>query len=285
MSKTKGCAGCRGGEELDFEFTMAFQPIVDVQAGLVWGYEALVRGAAGEPAGAVLARVNDDNRYRFDQACRVKAIEMAGPLYAGQPLKLSINFMPNAVYEPAACIRASLEAADRVGFSRDQLMFEFTENEKMADVAKVKHIVEEYKRFGFITALDDFGSGYAGLNLLASFQPALIKIDMELVRDLHLDRARQVIVSGIVGICRDLGIVVLAEGVECAEEAAVLRAAGISLMQGYHFAKPLTGGLPVIAAVAWTAVGLERRPEGIALWHAEHTKKVWRGGPPSHLRI
>ncbi len=244
MSGARRCKGCQDGEGLDFDFTMAFQPIVDLQSHSVWGYEALVRGSAGEPAGAVLARVNDQNRYRFDQACRVKAIELAGPLYAGRPLKLSINFMPNAVYEPAACIRASLQAADRVGFSHDQLMFEFTENEKMADVAKVKHIIQEYKRFGFITALDDFGSGYAGLNLLASFQPNLIKIDMDLVRDIHLDRAKQVIVSGIVGMCRDLGITVLAEGIERGEEASVLRAAGVSLMQGYHFAKPAVAILP-----------------------------------------
>ena len=105
------CEGCRDGETLDFDFTMAFQPIVDLGARRVWGYEALVRGVNGDGAGAVLARVNDRNRYRFDQACRVKAIGAAGKLFNGEHLRLSINFMPNAVYEPAACIRSSLAAA------------------------------------------------------------------------------------------------------------------------------------------------------------------------------
>jgi EAL domain-containing protein (putative c-di-GMP-specific phosphodiesterase class I) len=240
------CQGCGDQVRLGFDFVMALQPIVDVGRQEVWGYEALVRGTAGEGAGAILAQVDDTNRYRFDQACRVKAIETAGALYRGRRYKLSINFMPNAVYEPAACIRASLEAAERVGFSHDQLMFEFTENEKMTDVSRVRHIVSEYKRFGFVTALDDFGSGYAGLNLLASFQPDLVKIDMELIRDLHLDRARQAIVASIVMLGRELGISVLAEGVERAEEAQVLQAAGISLMQGYYFAKPAIGELPPV---------------------------------------
>ena len=98
------CAACRDGEALPFDFTMAFQPIVDLTGGRVWGYEALVRGTDGASAGSVLAQVNDANRYRFDQACRVRAIELAGRLFANQDdVKLSINFMPNAVYQPAAC--------------------------------------------------------------------------------------------------------------------------------------------------------------------------------------
>lgn len=238
MLTVKGCQGCQGGAGLDFDFTMAFQPIVDVGTQSVWGYEALVRGLNGEGAAKILARVNDTNRYRFDQACRVKAIELAGNLFGNAPLKLSINFLPNAVYEPSACIRASLQAADKVGLAREQLMFEFTENEKMEDVAKVKHIIQEYKRFGFITALDDFGAGYAGLNLLAEFQPNLVKIDMELIRDIHLHPARQAIVAAIVAMGRQLGFTVLAEGVEQWDEALALRAAGISLMQGYYFGKP-----------------------------------------------
>ena len=230
---------------------MAFQPIVDVSKRSVWGYEALVRGMSGEGAGTVLARVNDDNRYRFDQACRVKAITLAGQLFAGRPYRLSINFMPNAIYEPSACIRASLIAADRAGLAREQLMFEFTENERMVDVPKVRHIIAEYKKFGFITALDDFGSGYAGLNLLAELQPNIIKLDMDLVRGINLSRARQAIVAAMVGLGRELDITLLAEGVETAEEAAVLRAAGIALMQGYFFARPaLEAVLPASAPVA-----------------------------------
>ncbi|QDM14535.1 EAL domain-containing protein [Tardiphaga sp. vice352] len=240
------CEGCRDDVPLPFEFKMAFQPIVDLNVGRVWGYEALVRGPNGESAWSVLSQVTAATRYRFDQAARVLAIETAGALFKQPHLRLSINFMPNAVYEPAACIQKSLAAATRVNFPYRNLMFEFTENERMTDVAHVQKVVEAYKEFGFMTALDDFGSGFAGLGLLARLQPDLIKIDMELLRDIHLSRAKQAIVAGIVGIARELEITVLGEGVESAEELALLRAAGISLFQGYHFAKPALMALPEV---------------------------------------
>jgi EAL domain-containing protein (putative c-di-GMP-specific phosphodiesterase class I) len=107
---------------------MAFQPIIDVQAGRIWGYESLVRGKNGEGASEVLAQVTNKNRYAFDQSCRVTAIELAGQrMPASSDAMLSINFMPNAVYEPKACIRATLAAATKARFSLRRLMFEFTE--------------------------------------------------------------------------------------------------------------------------------------------------------------
>ena len=244
MTQAK-CRACQADTAL-FDFTMAFQPIVDIRRSRVWGHEALVRGLQGESALSILSQVTDENRYQFDQACRVKAIEGAGRLFSAPDLKLSINFLPNAVYEPAACIRASLAAADRVGFSRHQIMFEFTENERMVDPAKVTRIVEEYKRFGFMTAIDDFGGGYAGLGLLAKFTPDLIKIDMDLVRDIDVHRSGQVIVGGVVAIARELGVKVLAEGIESEAEARMLGQLGIDLMQGYYFARPMTNGLPPV---------------------------------------
>ena len=233
------CEGCRNGEGFALDFTMAFQPIVDLAAGRIWGYEALVRGGDGQGAGAVLSQVTEANRYTFDQACRVKAIELAGTrMPAGSTARLSINFMPNAVYEPTACIRASLAAAARVKFDPRRLMFEFTENERMSDTSHVQNIVASYKRMGFTTALDDFGAGYAGLGLLAAFQPDLIKLDMELIRGIAASAARQAIVRGLVGIAAELDILVLAEGVETVDELMSLREAGIDLVQGYLFAKP-----------------------------------------------
>jgi EAL domain-containing protein (putative c-di-GMP-specific phosphodiesterase class I) len=225
---------------------MAFHPIVDLAAGGVWGYEALVRGTEGQSAFWVLSQVDEKNRYRFDQACRVKAIELAGALFTSDRARLSINFMPNAVYEPAACIRSSLLAASRVGFDPSRIMFEFTENEHMADPGHVGRIVEEYKRIGFTTALDDFGAGYAGLNLLAKFQPDLVKIDMELIRGIATSAARRAIIAGILSIARDLGLQVIAEGVETEDEMRALRGAGITLFQGYLFARPVVEGLPQV---------------------------------------
>lgn len=244
----KTCDGCKDGIDPPFDFTMAFQPIVDLAAGRVWGYEALVRGPGGAPAGEILGRVDTANRYSFDQSCRIKAIELAGRLFPrDEPPMLSINFMPNAVYEPAACIRASLAAAQRVGFPHDRIMFEFTEDERVADVAHITAIVAEYQRLGFLTAIDDFGSGFSGLGLLARFSPDLIKLDMHLIRGIDADPRRRAIIAGVLAMARALGIAVIAEGIETEAEAAVVKAAGIDLVQGYHFARPALEALPPVA--------------------------------------
>jgi EAL domain-containing protein (putative c-di-GMP-specific phosphodiesterase class I) len=227
---------------------MAFHPIIDIRRGVVWGYEALVRGTRGEPAGAILSQVDEERQYKFDQACRVKALELAGRLFpAAEDTKLSINFMPNAVYEPAACIRTSLETARRVGFDTKRIMFEFTENERMVDTKHVARIIAEYRRLGFITAIDDFGAGHAGLNLLADFQTDLIKIDMELIRGIADSTARQAIISGILVMARALDITIIAEGIETEAELAILKSAGIDLVQGFLFARPAIESLPAVS--------------------------------------
>ncbi|MCQ8783331.1 EAL domain-containing protein [Mangrovibrevibacter kandeliae] len=244
---TANCPGCQTSAPLDFDFSMAFQPIMDAESGQVWGYEALVRGRNGEGAGAILSRVTPEQRYRFDQACRVKALELAARLFPrDMSCKLSINFLPNAVYEPAACLRATLAAARKTGFPRSSIMFEFTENEEVVDTGHLQRIITEYRRQGFITALDDFGAGYAGLSLLANFQPDLIKIDMDLIRGIAESRVRQSIVAAIAHLGRELGITLLAEGIESEAELLTLKAAGIRLFQGYYFARPTFEALPPI---------------------------------------
>ncbi len=95
-------------------------------------------------------------------------------------------------------------------------------------------------------ALDDFGSGFNGLGLLADFLPDTIKIDMHLVRGIDMSPTRQAIVRGILGIARELDISVTAEGVETEAELTILMAAGITRFQGYFFAKPAIGQLPAV---------------------------------------
>lgn len=231
-----GCSECLNGAGLDFDFTMAFQPIVDASTGGIFAYEALVRGMEGEGAGAVFAHVNDSNRYRFDQACRVKAIRLASEL--GMQSLLSINFLPNAVYRPDLCIRTTLNAAQEWDFPIDRIIFEVTEGERIDDQAHLRNIISYYKERGFRTAIDDFGAGYAGLNLLADFQSDIVKLDMALIRDIDKDRTRRAITRGILRMCSDLGIRVIAEGVETREEYLTLRDFGIDLFQGYYFARP-----------------------------------------------
>lgn len=231
-----GCSACTGHVRLGFEFTMAFQPIVNTTTRQIFAHEALVRGVNNESAGQILAQVNDSNRYQFDQACRVCAVQLAAQL--GMNTFLSINFMPNAVYNPETCIRTTMEASKRFNFPLDQIIFEITEGEKVTDLPHLQGIIQEYKRRGFQTAIDDFGAGYSGLNVLAELATDLIKLDMMLIRDIHQDRKRQVIVKAIAQVCRDLEITPIAEGVETYEELRTLQDFGIELFQGYYFARP-----------------------------------------------
>jgi EAL domain-containing protein (putative c-di-GMP-specific phosphodiesterase class I) len=243
------CQGCGDGTELGFDFTFAFQPIVDVSRGAVFAQEALVRGLDGSGAPAVLGRVNDDNRYRFDQACRVKAVALAKQLGIDRADQhLSINFLPNAVYQPDACIRTTLRAAEQTGFPLNRIIFEVTEGERVSDREHLKRIIQAYKRYGFLTAIDDFGAGHSGLNLLSDYQPDLLKIDINLVRGIEDSRPRRAIVRGILAVADDLGIRVIAEGIETAAERDVLADLGLRLMQGYLFARPSFEALAEIAA-------------------------------------
>ncbi|PND37539.1 diguanylate phosphodiesterase [Paucibacter aquatile] len=235
------CDGCQGeGRQLGFEFSYAFQPIVDLRVGSIYAYEALVRGPNGESAGCVLAQVTDHNRYRFDQACRVKAIKDAVRLGLGElpETRLSINFLPNAVYRPEACIRTTLAAARSQGLPLERIIFETTEGERVGDGRWYAEVMSEYRRIGFLNAIDDFGAGYAGLALLADFQPDLIKLDMGLLRDVDSHRPRQHIIKAVLDLCREMGVQVIAEGVETLAERDWLWQQGARLMQGYLFARP-----------------------------------------------
>lgn len=247
-----GCLRCRSTDApFDLALRMAFQPIVDVARREVFGWEALVRGPDGQPAGWVLDRITPETLYRFDQTCRVLAITTAAKLGLGDA-KLSINFIPNAVYEPAACIRLTLAAADRVGLPVDRLMFELTESERIVDPQHALSILAYYQRRGFVTAVDDFGAGFAGLQLLVQFQPQVLKLDMELVRGIDHHHARQAVVGGVLRIADELGATVIAEGVETEGEYAWLRGAGVRLFQGYWFARPQLDALP---QPDWARVG------------------------------
>ena len=251
-----GCRECRDKTKLGIDFTMAFQLIVDVSIKGIFGYEALVRGPNNEGAEFILSQLNDSNRYRFDQAIRVKAIDLAKRLdLQGM---LSINFLPNAVYKPETCIRATLEAAAEMDFPTNRIMFEVTEGEKVIDNDHLRNIFKEYKKHNFTTAIDDFGAGYAGLNLLADWQPDIIKLDMSLTRNVNSDRVRRALVFGIISICKELGINVIAEGIETIEECLTLVDEGVTLFQGYLFASQGFETLPVVNAEVWPLIKTRR---------------------------
>jgi EAL domain-containing protein (putative c-di-GMP-specific phosphodiesterase class I) len=251
-----GCAACREGGAL-FPFSVAFQPVVDLQEGRIDAYEALVRGPAGEGAGSVLAQVTPESLYAFDQACRVKAIETAARLGIGR--QLNINFLPNAVYDPRACIQTTLRTAARTGFPLNRLTFEIVESEVIADTRHLLNIIAEYHRHGFLIALDDFGTGYSGLARLVELKPDIVKIDRVLAQDCDTDRRRLAVIAGLVRMAGDLGVKVVIEGVERAEEVAALRSVGARFMQGFYFAKPAFEAVATDSDVRWPDAGVAAR--------------------------
>lgn len=234
---SRDCDACSRAEKVGFDFAFAYQPIFDLRSQQVFAHEALVRGPQGESAASVLAKVDDDNRYRFDQACRVKAIQGASAL--GLTERISINFLPNAIYRPELCIRTTIAAAQKNNFPLNRIIFEVTEGERVQDGPWFAEILREYKRCGFMTAIDDFGAGYAGLKLLADFQPDLVKIDMDLIRGIEANRPRQAIVRRLIDLCEDLGIELIAEGVETEAERDFLLNSGVHLMQGFLLGRPV----------------------------------------------
>ncbi len=248
-------AGCACSQSPGVDFSFAFQPIVDLNSGTIFAHEALVRGLEGEGAGTILSQVNDDNLHAFDRKCRIGAVKAASRLMKPDSGLLSLNTMPNSVYDPQTCLRTTIAAAQAVEFPITRIMFEMTEHEAIEDLDHFTKIVSSYKEMGFITAIDDFGAGSSGLTLFASVMPDIVKLDMRLCAGIHKSRVQKVVVSNIVEMCDKLGIKVIAEGVEECAEVTTIRDLGISLFQGYHFAKPAFEAVTAQADIPWDSVG------------------------------
>ncbi len=241
------CSACKNGIAEPLPFSMAFQPVVDTSSQTVFAYEALVRGLNHESAASLFSRLNPDDYHVFDQACRLKAIIMAANL--GVPAtgaSLAVNFMPGAVYSPWACLRQTLRVAHENNFPLSQLMFEVTESEEVRDPAHMERVIAEYRSQGFAIGLDDFGAGFASLNLFSELTLDFVKLDARLVRGIHRRPRTEAIVLALVALCRSLNVRLIAECVESFEEYERLRQCGIDLMQGYLFARPMFEQLPTI---------------------------------------
>jgi EAL domain-containing protein (putative c-di-GMP-specific phosphodiesterase class I) len=228
-------SSCENTSQL-FPIAMAFQPIVDVAERTTYAHEALVRGPLGQTAAEVFRDTPPEDLDQLDQYCRVAAIREAAGL--GLDTRLHLNFLPNSLEDPESYISAILEAADGAAIPHSSITFEIVEGEKITDVEKVKEIFAYYRRLGFLTALDDFGEGSSGLNLLSEIRPDIVKLDLRLIHDIDSDSVRETIVESISGMCRDLGTILIAEGIETAEESWLLLDHGINLQQGFLFARP-----------------------------------------------
>ena len=217
-------------------FSYAFQPIIDVDAREVLAYEALIRGVDNASARNVLRRVPLTHAQEFDRVTRGAAIALAMRL--GIECDLHLNILPRGLLPCDAAIAETLEAAEREGLPLHRVVLEVPEGEVINTHEEFARSINRYRGRGLKVAIDDFGAGYAGLNLLAELQPDQVKIGMKLVRGIGSHGPRQAVVGAIIQACSDLGIDVIALGVETLEEYAWFMEQGVQLFQGYLFARP-----------------------------------------------
>jgi EAL domain-containing protein (putative c-di-GMP-specific phosphodiesterase class I)/ActR/RegA family two-component response regulator len=213
---------------------IAFQPIVRASDRSIFGYEALLR--SGESAlphpGAVLDAAERLNALpRLGRVIRERAAE---PMLEADPSwLLFLNLHPEDLLDPV------LHAEDTpLAAITSRVVLEITERASLHKVSDLRTRVAALRERGYRIAVDDLGAGYAGLSSFAQLEPDLVKLDMTLVRDVHKTPVKRKLVASMTQVCKELGLLVVAEGVECAEERDVLVEVGCDLLQGYHFAKP-----------------------------------------------
>jgi EAL domain-containing protein (putative c-di-GMP-specific phosphodiesterase class I) len=228
----------RAGLEASFDramqsMWMAYHPIVNVRNQTVYGYEALLR--SNEPSlphpGAVI-----------DAAMRLGRIESLGrairslasePIPAETELFLFVNLHVTDLTDPALSDPES--PLSRIA---SRVVLEITERSSLDEVKDARKRVAALREMGFRIAVDDLGAGYAGLSSFTLLEPEIVKLDMSLIRDINTTSTKQKVVRSMTALSKDMGMMVVAEGVETREERACLEDLGCDLLQGFLFAKP-----------------------------------------------
>lgn len=212
---------------------VAYQPIVSL-GGAVFGYEALLRSdekSLPHP-GAILDAAERLGRLEdLGRAIRARAAE---PLEQAEPdALLFVNLHTADLLDPA--LTDPDAPLSRIAH---RVVLEITERASLDRVRDLRVRIARLREMGFRVAVDDLGAGYAGLTTFASLEPEIVKFDMSLVRDIHKNATKQKLCRSILGMCREMGIAVISEGVETLEERDMLASLGAELMQGYLYAKP-----------------------------------------------
>ena len=217
-----------------------FQPIVRLPEREVVGYEALSRG----PSGSYLESA--ENLFGFTERagmlgevellCLDRALTNAKRLPEGATLFLNLSML--GLEYIVAEARGLTGRLEDVGRSPKQCVLEITERTYVESASRLRERVTELRQDGFRIAIDDMGTGYSALHVLAELQPDFIKLDKMLVRDLPEEPIKRNLVSAITGFARDSQSIVIAEGVETEAEVEVLRDLGIELQQGFFFGYP-----------------------------------------------
>jgi EAL domain-containing protein (putative c-di-GMP-specific phosphodiesterase class I) len=231
--------GDRAGLEATFaralgSLWMAFQPIVSLSERHVFAYEALMRST--EPAlphpGAVLdAAERLDRVHALGRIVRERVAETIAT--SDEDAAFFVNLHSHDLLDDSL-----LSPDSPLSRMASRVVLEITERASLDDLDDVRGRIKALRDLGYRLAVDDLGAGYAGLTSFASIEPEIVKIDMSLIRGIDASPVKRTIVDKMTGLAHELGIVVVAEGVETAAERDVLDAIGCDLLQGYLFAKP-----------------------------------------------
>ena len=222
--------------------TTHFQPIFHVaEPHRVFAHECLLRGfdEQGDSVSPGLMfdlATQADLVFPLDRLARITAVQNAAA--QGVSSRIFINFTPAAVYDPINCLQTTVAAVEKAGLQRDRIVFEVIETERIGDPNHLANVLGYYRDAGFKVALDDLGGGYAGLGLLPSLRPDFVKLDRSLVDGVGGNQVQSVIIDRVTQMAHDLGIEVIAEGVEQAEDLDWLQAHSVDYVQGFLLARP-----------------------------------------------
>lgn len=220
------------------EFESHLQPIVHLETGERFGYEALLRSRHNISPGELFRAANRFGLHsKLDQRARAEAIKATHHAVAPHE-KTFINFLPSTIYNPDYCLQHTFEIIDRYNLSPDRFIFEVVETEKVRDVAHLQHVFSTYKKRGMKVALDDVGAGFSTLDMLKRLEPDYVKIDRSYISFCDQDAEKRTFLKNVRALTRSMGITLLAEGIERTEEVDVCRDLGFDLAQGYFFGKP-----------------------------------------------
>jgi len=221
---------------------MEYHPIIVTDTEEIYGYEALARGRTpGLRSPEVLLEVASEANllWELSRLLRKRAVEgIAGALGKGQYLFLNVD--PHDFNDPD--FRDLTPEALGVD-DPDRIILEITERTAISDYPAFKEYLAAFRERGFRFAVDDAGSGYAGLGSIANLNPDYIKLDISLISNIDTNFMKQNLVQTLVTFARDHGVMVVAEGVERREEFEVVKEIGVHLTQGFLFHKPKSTAL------------------------------------------
>lgn len=221
---------------------IAFQPIVDIHSGELFGVEALLRGTdtlGFESIESFFDRLFEDNTlYTFDLALREKVIKKFCTIEAHQEIKLFYN-LDNRLFEMADFSKGNTSRIlKRHGLDHKSMVFELSEHNEIVNLDKFTRLMSHYAHEGFCVAIDDFGIGQSGFKMLYHAAPNIIKIDRFFLTNIDSDPKKKLLARNMVQLSTLMGCHVIAEGVETQAEFIVCKEIGCHLVQGYFVARP-----------------------------------------------